>query len=183
MRLIAIFLFSAMSLFSSAQLQPAEPDKSPMDISYCPLAYPILRLQNKTNLTQPNARLIYSRPQKNGRPIFGNIVKYNEVWRMGANESTELELFRHATINGKKVPKGRYSLFCIPQPNAWTIIINKANDGWGAFSYNSNNDLLRFSLPLQKNNVPVEYFTMYFDLNCTLNILWDDVQVQLPFLF
>ncbi len=166
-----------------AQLTPLEPDKSPMDMSYSPNNYPIKKFQDKTVVTPPNARVIYSRPQKNGRAIFGDIVKYNDVWRLGANECSELDLYKDATIAGKKVPKGRYAIFCIPQENKWTIILNKGLDSWGAFSYNKADDVLRTDIKLEKLDVNVEFFTMLFDTNGALNILWDDVRVLLPIKF
>jgi len=113
-------------------------DKSPMDMSYYPVNYPVLKIQDKA--TEPVAlRIVYSRPQRNGRPIFGGLVKYGEVWRLGANEATELELFKQVTIGGKKIAKGRYTLYAIPNESTWTIILNKDTDTWGSFKYNAAN--------------------------------------------
>ena len=99
-----------IAIVSKAQMPPTELDKSPMDVSYSPNAFPIMKFQGKANGT-PNARVIYSRPQKRGRVIFGNEVKYNEVWRLGANENTEIEFFKDAIFGGKKISKGRYTMF------------------------------------------------------------------------
>ncbi len=165
-----------------AQTQPTDLDKSPMDMSYSPNAYPILKFQGKTTGT-PNARLVYSRPQKKGRTIFGGEVKYNEVWRLGANENTEIEFFKDATFGGKKINKGRYTMFCLPNADNWTIIINKDNDNWGNFNYDEKKDILRVSVPVQKQTEPTENFTMYFDANNNLEILWDDVKVEVPVVF
>src|SRR5678810_710894 len=82
--LLVSFLFS----FSQPSKLP-EVDKSPMDVSYYPNNYPILKIQNKA--TEPLvARILYSRPQKQGRKIFGELVEYGKVWRLGANEATEI---------------------------------------------------------------------------------------------
>ncbi len=164
-----------------AQMQPTELDKSPMDISYSPNAFPIMKFQGKATGT-PNARVMYSRPQKRGRTIFGGEVKYDEAWRLGANENTEIELFKDGTIGGKKIAKGRYSMFCIPTADSWTIIINKDLDNWGNFNYDSKKDLLRFSVPVQKTDL-VENFTIYFDISNNLLIMWDDVKVSIPMSF
>src|SRR4051794_13928524 len=68
-------------------------DKSPMDMAYYPDNYPVLKIQDKA--TEPLvARVIYSRPQKDGRTIFGGLVEYGTVWRLGANEATEIELYK-----------------------------------------------------------------------------------------
>src|SRR5690349_16203540 len=56
-------------------------DKSPLDIIYYPEDFPVLKMSGKvTGL--PVARLIYSRPSKDGRTIFGNVVKYGTYWRL-----------------------------------------------------------------------------------------------------
>lgn len=180
--LLICFGFMLVSLASQAQ--GSEPDKSPLDISYAPFNYPILKFQGKHPSAMPYARVVYSRPQKNGRTLFGTEIKYNEIWRLGANESTELELFRNANIGGKAVPKGRYTLFCIPTPDKWTIVVNKDNYTWGAFSYKSSNDLVRLSVPVNRiTSSPVEYFTMYFNESNQLVIMWDDIKVVVPIVF
>src|SRR5678815_3650313 len=117
--LLVSFLFS----FSQPSKLP-EVDKSPMDVSYYPNNYPILKIQNKA--TEPLvARILYSRPQKQGRKIFGELVEYGSVWRLGANEATEIEFYKDVKIGGKKVPKGRYTLYAIVSENVWTMILNK----------------------------------------------------------
>lgn len=164
-----------------AQPKPTDLDKSPLDICYNPSNYPILKMRGQAN-GQPLARIIYSRPQKKGREIFGQEVKYNDVWRLGANEATELELFKNATIGGKSVPKGRYVLYCIPTETKWTIIVNKDNYNWGSFTYKSDKDVARIDVPVQKNDEVAEALTMYFEKN-NLMILWDNLKVAAPLTF
>jgi hypothetical protein len=183
MRLILTAALALLSSVATAQLQPTEPDNSPMDISYSPYAYPLLRFQSKTAPATPNARVVYSRPQCKGRQLFGAEIKYNDIWRLGANESTELELYKSATIGGKKLAKGRYTLFCIPQANTWTIVVNKDLNTWGAFNYNAANDLLRVNVPVQRNQPPVEFLTIFFDAGNNLQVMWADLKVQVPFVF
>lgn len=81
----------------------------------------------------------------------------------------------------KKISKGRYTLYCIPQPDQWTLIINKDLNSWGAFSYKQANDLMRVPLPVKKGVAPaLEFFTMFFNENNHLIIGWDDVRVVVP---
>ena len=91
----------------------ANVDVSPMDISYYPTDYPLQKMAGKA-APLPVMRIIYSRPHRQGRKIFGSLVKYGERWRLGANEATEMELFIPVTIQGKTIPKGKYILYCIP---------------------------------------------------------------------
>jgi hypothetical protein len=165
--------------------QPALPplDKSPMDMSYYPVNYPILKIQHKAQ-DPLIARVIYGRPQKNNRIIFGDLVPYHSVWRLGANEATEIEFFRDVKINNKKVPKGEYTLYAIPDTSQWTLILNKETDTWGAFDYDAKKDLLRVNVPVKKLTDPVNVLTICFeggDKNDTeLCMTWDNQQALLP---
>ena len=129
-----LFLALFISIAGIAQQKPTELDKSPMDMSYWPANYPLLKMYGKAK-DQPIARIIYGRPLKNNRVIFGGIIKYNEMWRLGANEATEIETFRTIKIGSKILPIGRYTIYCLPNLEKWTLIINKDNYCWGNFTY------------------------------------------------
>jgi hypothetical protein len=184
MKQITLLVFLIISvLMGKAQSNSLPPvDKSPMDMCYYPNNYPVLKIQDKA--TEPMvARVIYSRPQKNGRLIFGDLVEYGKVWRLGANEATEIEFFRSVKIGDKKVEKGRYTLYAIPAEDTWTIILNKDNDTWGAFKYDELKDVLRTAVPVQKLNEGVEALAMTFeksDSGCNLIIAWDNIKASLP---
>jgi hypothetical protein len=165
-----------------AQQKPTDLDKSPLDVSYYPPNFPILKMRGQTALAEPAARIIYSRPQLKGRPVFGEEIRYNEVWRLGANETTEIELFKNAVIGGKKVPKGRYTLYCIPTPAKWTIILSKYNYSWGSFTYKADKDVARVDVPVQKSAEQVEALTIHFE-NSSIAFLWDYVKVNVPISF
>ncbi|HVW99931.1 MAG TPA: DUF2911 domain-containing protein [Candidatus Babeliaceae bacterium] len=174
---------SATTTVASVKTPPL--DKSPMDMAYFPADYPILKTQDKIN-TPPIARVIYSRPQKDNRVIFGQLVEYGKVWRLGANEATEIEFFKDVTVGGKKLLKGRYTLYAIPTENKWTIIFNKDTDTWGAFVYDEKKDVLRTDVPVQTLKTPVEVFSMDFnktDKGMDLFIAWDNASVTLPITF
>lgn len=169
-----------------AQIEEGLPalDKSPMDMSYFPNNYPILKIQDK--ITEPlEARVIYGRPQKAGRPLFGpgGLVAYGQVWRLGANEATEIEFFDSVRIGGKKIPKGRYTLCAVVNETSWTLILNKETDTWGAFKYDIKKDVLRLDVPVQKNEEIVESLAMVFEkatAGYNLVVAWDLVKVVLP---
>ena len=174
----------AAAFMTKAQTKFPPVDRSPMDMSYCPTDYPILRIQNKA--TEPLvARIIYGRPQKNDRVIFGDLVPYGSVWRLGANEATEIEFFKDVKIGGKKVSKGRYTLYALPDTDKWTLILNTEVNIWGAFKYDSKKDVLRLDVPVQKQADSTEIFTMIFEKNSpnssNLIIAWDNILVKLPF--
>ncbi len=160
-------------------------DKSPMDMSYYPVNYPILKIQAADNkpFDPPIARVIYSRPQKNGRNVFGELLEYGNIWRLGANEASEIEFFKDVVIGNKTVSKGRYTLYAIPNADKWTIIVNKETDIWGAFKYDSSKDVVRVDVPVQKLSDALEAFAMVFEKAASgfvLTAAWDTMSVSLP---
>jgi hypothetical protein len=175
---ITAFIFSALA--AQTDLPPI--DKSPMDMCYYPVNYPVLKIQDK--LTEPLlARVVYSRPKKEGRPIFGGLVEYGKVWRLGANEATEIELFKQVRIGGKKISKGRYTLYAIVNESSWTIILNKDTDTWGSFKYNPDKDVVRIDVPIEKLPETVESLAMVFEkTNETIKLViaWENIKVALP---
>jgi hypothetical protein len=157
-------------------------DSSPLDMSYYPVDYPVLKIQDK--VSEPLiARVVYSRPQKRGRKLFGDLVAYGQVWRLGANEATEIEFFRDVRIDNKTVKKGRYTLYALVNEDNWVLILNKETDTWGAFRYDASKDVLRTTVPVVKQDSVTEAFSIAFQKagkGADLIITWDDVLVKLP---
>ncbi len=183
--LLAICLLTAISLFGNAQSKVPPIDKSPMDMSYYPAGYPLLKIQDKA-LEPLVARVVYGRPQRNGRTIFGELVEFGKVWRLGANEATELEFFQNVRIGGVKVRKGRYTLYCIPYAEKWTMIINRETDTWGSFKYDEAKDVTRFDVPVLKQTESLESLAMFFEKSANgayLAMMWDNIRVNLPITF
>ena len=182
---LAVFLLIGFCFATKAQLKLPPVDKSPMDMSYYPNGYPVLKIQDK--LTEPLvARVIFSRPQKNGRTIFGELLEYGQVWRLGANEASEIEFFQNVKIGATKIKKGRYTIYCIPFPDKWTLIINKETDTWGSFKYDESKDVVRIDVPVQRQTDVLDAFVMAFDKTPTgagLIIAWDNFKVMLPITF
>ncbi|MGG9964354.1 DUF2911 domain-containing protein [Ferruginibacter sp. SUN106] len=175
-------------------IEPVNPyaavDKSPMDISYYPVNYP-MQLMSGNDSAALVARVIYSRPQKNGRTIFGNesppkyVQQYGTYWRLGANEATEIEFFKPVTINDKKIAKGRYIIYCIPYADKWIIVFNSNLFSWGLHT-DTTKDIAHVEIPAEKTDRPIEYFTMVFQQSPTganLIMTWDNVKAVLPISF
>ncbi len=178
--LIGIHVFAFSAHTQGTTFPPT--DKSPADIAYFPTNYPSLKVQDK--ITVPAVtRIIYSRPRKDGRVIFGDLVPYGSIWRLGANEATEIEFFRNVTIHGKKITKGRYTLYAIVNEKTWTFILNRETDTWGAFKYNAAKDVVRVDVPVVRNTEMLEYLSMNFEKTtsgCNLVVGWDWVKTTLP---
>lgn len=125
----------------------------------------------------------YSRPNVKSRNIFGGLVPYRQIWRTGANAATTITLSENVIIEDHDIPAGTYALFCIPQPNEWTIILNKTTTQWGAYTYNQANDLLRFTVKTGHITDKQESFTIQFNNVSTqsvdLHLLWDHTDALL----
>lgn len=183
---IALLFFLLTGFIATAQNGSKLPplDKSPMDMSYYPVNYPVLRIQ-PNKITEPLiARVVYSRPSKSGRKVFGELVEDGKIWRLGANEATEIEFYRDVKIAGKTVKKGRYTMYALENTTRWTVIINKETDVWGAFKYDATKDVVRIDCPVTKIGDVIESFTMVFekvtDRSIHLVMDWDDVMVKMP---
>jgi len=92
----------------------------------------------------------YSSPAVKGRPIWGSLVPYGEVWRAGANEATTVEFSKPVKVEGKDLPAGKYAFFTIPTKDSWTVIFNKEHKQWGAYEYKEKQDALRVTAKPRK---------------------------------
>ena len=123
----------------------------------------------------------YCRPAVRERVIWGGLVPYNKVWRTGANEATTVQFTTDVTVEGNKVPAGRYSLFTIPTENEWTIILNKTDKQFGAFNYKQEDDLLRFNIKPSKGSYTEQLqfsFSNLTDASTDLVLNWEYLQVS-----
>ena len=125
----------------------------------------------------------YSSPRAKGRKIFGELVPYGEVWRTGANEATTFVTNTSLSAGGATIPAGSYTLFTLPNPDKWTLIISKKTGEWG-IPYPEGDDLGRIDMSASKTSSPVENFTIAFDQkggSCAMNISWENTQASVEF--
>ena len=54
--------------------------------------------------------VVYSRPAKRGREIWGGLVPHDTIWRTGANAATMFTTDRDLVIAGAVVPAGAYTV-------------------------------------------------------------------------
>ena len=91
----------------------------------------------------------YSSPSVKGRVIWGELVPFNKIWRAGANAATTIETDKDLTIEGKKLPAGKYSFFVIPNEKECVIIFNKVAKLSGTNNYDEKEDQLRVTVKQQ----------------------------------
>ena len=123
----------------------------------------------------------YSRPNKNGREIFGGLVPYGKLWRTGANAVTKIKFSDAVTLGDKEIPAGEYALFTIPTANEWTIVLSKDAKVQSAADYKQENDAARIMATPESLPVTVETFTIALShvkgASATLEFLWDKTRV------
>ncbi len=98
---------------------------------------------------------------KQPRVVWGQLVPWGEVWRLGANEATSLVTDTDLDVGGTKVPAGSYTLDLLPQQNGpWKLIINKTTGNWGIPYPGAASDLARIDMKTSQIPNTVERFTM-----------------------
>lgn len=136
MRIVSTCL--ALSLFASAVVS-AQGAQVPV-----PRASPAASVSLRVGTTDVEVK--YHRPAVKGRKVWGGLVPYGEVWRLGANDATTVRFSDPVKVEGREVLAGTYALFAIPGPDSWTLILNKRAQQWGAYFYKESEDLLRFQV-------------------------------------
>jgi hypothetical protein len=133
-------------------------------------------------------KVIYSRPNKKGRLIFGReqdnaLLPYGKVWRTGANEATLVELASDVYLAGKLVKAGTYSLYSVPGQSSWKIILNSETGQWGT-EYNDGKDILTVEVPIRIKPSVQELFLIYFEEipnGANMVLSWDQTEALVPF--
>lgn len=158
-----------MTDLTAIAMMPAIPQLSPRDTL-------------RASIAGANFTVTYSRPMKRGRVLFGETVPWGEVWRTGANEATHFHTDKDLVIGGAAVPAGTYTLWTIPRPEGWTLIINKQTGQWGTI-YDPAQDLARVEMHDEAPLSREEQFTISLepkDSGAVLRLRWDDREAWVP---
>jgi hypothetical protein len=175
-RLIATiaFAFALLLSFNAEAQKFSGLDKSPMDAASYPSDYKV---------SDKLIKIVYSRPQLKDREVY-DLAKPGKVWRLGANEAAELQVYTDMKLNGKDVKEGTYTVYAIPGEKEWTIIISKDLNVWGSYFYDEENDVARITVPTSKDDESLEAFSIAFeksDDGVHMHMGWGTVRVAVPF--
>lgn len=124
----------------------------------------------------------YSSPRMRGRKIFGDLVPFGEVWRAGADEAMTFVPNVDVVVGGKNVPTGKYTLFTLPTPTKWTLIVSKQTGEWGIPYPGEKYDFTRTEMKLSKLASPLENFAISFDqagASCTMKLDWETTRAAI----
>jgi len=161
-------------------------DVSPMDIA----AYPARsRFQNflkpeEVEANQPKIRVVYSRPQMKEREIFGELLKYGEMWRIGANQTTTISFYENVTIGGQDLRAGTYGLFAKVNENDWEFIVHRNTQSWGSANHDEEDNIVTVKASTEKTAETLEALSVTFDKKNEneVHILfgWENTMARLP---
>lgn len=182
---LALVLFAMFSISTQAQEFPPL-DKSPMDMAYYPSKV-ALRAFAKTDEgknAEPIIRVTYSRPKADGRAVFTELEKPGNMWRVGANEATEVMFFQDVKIDGKKVKAGRYTMYIMLGEEEWTVYLSTDTDGWGHYAFKPEaSSVAQITVPVEKTKDTIENTSIMFEEaepGAHMLIGWDDRMVRVP---
>jgi tetratricopeptide (TPR) repeat protein len=137
------------------------------------------KLEQKVGLT--DIIVDYERPAARGRKIFGELVMYDKLWRTGAGHCTKIGFSKAVVVNNKKIDKGTYSVFTIPNQHEWTVILNKDTTLYGITSYDETKDVVRFKTKPHPTDRYYESLTIDVDVipnNAVVNISWEKTGIS-----
>jgi hypothetical protein len=115
--------------------------------------------------------------------VFGNVVPFGEVWRTGANAATQFRTDKALDFGGTVVPAGFYTLWTIPSPNGWKLVVNSETGQWGT-AHKAEKDLM--SIDMKTSTLPqvVERFTISIEPGAQGGVLdmdWDTTRASAAF--
>ncbi|AXG69244.1 hypothetical protein KORDIASMS9_01464 [Kordia sp. SMS9] len=183
--MMMLAFFAAVSVTYAQKFPKA--DKSPTDIAHYPTnaaKRAFAKTAEQKKALEPKIRVIYARPYKKGRDVFGGLLKFGKAWRVGANESTEILFMTDVMVGDTQVKAGRYSVVIIPTKDSWTMKINSENDGWGNYSYDASKDVASITVPTQKSDKEIEQLSVVLyeksENTVHLKIGWDTTVAEFP---
>ena len=115
----------------------------------------------------------YSRPSKRGRVIWGDVVPWDSVWRLGADRATHLTTSEELVVGGVTLPAGQYTLWMIPSYDKPLLVINRAVNVFGT-AYNPARDFARVPMQLTSPIVEAERLTLSVEAG-VLIVRWDEM--------
>jgi hypothetical protein len=126
----------------------------------------------------------YHRPGVKGREIWGELVPFDQVWRLGANQATTVTFEDGVRIGSTDVPAGKYALFAIPGRERFTFVVNREADQWGAFRYRREADVVRLEVPVERG-AKTEWMSLVVtptgEGRGSIEFAWDETRAVLPF--
>ncbi len=189
MYLASIFVLAALTSGGAPSILVANPD------TVCPSRNVPLEgrkspLDSLTfNISDKPVKVCYGRPSSRGRTMLGGTsIPFGKLWRTGANEPTIFYAPVPLRVAGLSVPPGIYSLYTVPGPKEWEIIVNRSTSQWGEEGKYTGEvkgqELGRATVKSETLKTPVETFTIKAepagDKAAALLLDWEKTRVRIP---
>lgn len=121
----------------------------------------------------------YSRPSSRGRRVWGDVVTWDKVWRLGADRATHFTTSADLRIGNVDVPAGSYTLWLLPSEKGQSmLVVNSQTNIWGT-AYQPSRDFARIPVTRSALSPPVEKLTIAIE-GGALWIRWDDAAWSVP---
>lgn len=162
--LIALFTLMSIGLVGQSRFPALSPEGS---------------IRQKIGLT--TISILYERPAARGRIIFGELVPYGKLWRTGAGVCTKIKFDADVLVDNMLIRAGTYSLFTIPDPQLWTIVLNSDTTLSGTGGYDETKDIIRFTTKAGVAGRRYESFTIDIDViqnDAELSLSWENIRVS-----
>ena len=171
MKQVLLFLF----LCALSPSLVAQVDRPPLS--------PLQKIEQGIGFTE--VEIIYSRPSRKGRTIFGKLVPYQKMWRTGANQNTRITFSQDVEIKGKHLAAGTYAIFTLPQIDSWEVFFYTETEDWGIpASFSEEKVALKFQTPVIALDHPVETLTINIEdlkeSSANISIRWENTAIQIP---
>ena len=141
------------------------------------------------NSDDANFEVVYSRPYKKDRLIFGSeengaLVPFGKYWRTGANAATTFETSSDILFNGVKLKACKYALFTFPYENNWTVTLSSKSDVFFAIEQpDPKFDVLKTSVDVKSMETTLEQLTVEFLQDSSfvnMRLMWDNTSISIP---
>ena len=166
-KLLLIVLLITFSLNVSGQIKTPQPS-------------PFAKIEQKVGLT--DVTLEYSRPSMRGRTIFGDLVPYGKLWRLGANANTKITFSTDVAIGDYNLKAGTYAIYVTPDETTWNVVFySDASNSGTPKEWDDAKVVAMLNADVYPMPMKIETFTMTFDdlsnSSATLGMLWEAVYV------
>jgi hypothetical protein len=121
----------------------------------------------------------YSRPAKRGRVVWGEVVPWDTVWRLGADFATHFTTSRELRIGETEVPAGTYTLWMLPSSRGTALLIINTQTRIFGTAYNPTHDFARIPMTKSVASPVADRLTIAVDRGA-LWVRWDDVAWSVP---
>ncbi|TXF87589.1 DUF2911 domain-containing protein [Neolewinella aurantiaca] len=178
-------MFAGLSL-SAQEVKFGGLDKSPLDAAHYPASS---AYANYLDADDPDRdqkiKVLYSRPLKKDRTLFGELVPFGKDWRLGANEASEITFFQPVEIGMVRVAPGSYTMFAEPHSaTKWTFKLSTERFIGGTNNRDVSKDIVHVEIPVVQVPNSRESFSIGFqeidDNTVHMLMEWGNTRAMLP---